>query len=132
MTPRNYWLDLFTGTTWEEFLNAGAEVSGFRQTRWKTVQQIKAGDCLLCYLTGVSRFVAALEVVGHPFRDQTPIWKDEDFPCRLPVKVLVRVTPETAIPITELRDQLTIFQNMKTNFSWSGHLRGSPAKWKPS
>jgi hypothetical protein len=27
---RTYWLDLFTGTTWEEFLAAGGEVSGFR------------------------------------------------------------------------------------------------------
>jgi hypothetical protein len=40
-------LDLFTGTTWEEFLAAGGEVSGFRERRWKTVQQMKPGDYLL-------------------------------------------------------------------------------------
>jgi hypothetical protein len=33
---RIYWLDLFTGTTWKEFLAAGGEVSGFRERRWKT------------------------------------------------------------------------------------------------
>ncbi len=27
---RTYWLDLFTGTTWEEFKKHGANVSGFR------------------------------------------------------------------------------------------------------
>jgi len=27
---RKYWLDLFTGTTWEEFLEHGAKISGFR------------------------------------------------------------------------------------------------------
>ena len=27
---RKYWLDLFTGTTWEEFLEHGAKVSGFK------------------------------------------------------------------------------------------------------
>jgi len=27
---RKYWLDLFTGKTWEEFLRNGADVSGFR------------------------------------------------------------------------------------------------------
>jgi hypothetical protein len=48
---RSYWLDLFTGTIWEEFLAAGGEVSGFRERRWKTVQQMKPGDYLLCYLT---------------------------------------------------------------------------------
>jgi hypothetical protein len=52
---RTYWLDLFTGTTWKEFLAAGGEVSGFRERRWKTVQQMKPGDYLLCYLTGISR-----------------------------------------------------------------------------
>jgi hypothetical protein len=41
-------LDLFTGTTWEEFLAAGGDVSGFRERRWKTVQQMKLGDYLLC------------------------------------------------------------------------------------
>jgi hypothetical protein len=25
----NYWLDLFTGTTWQEFRKAGATISGF-------------------------------------------------------------------------------------------------------
>ncbi len=27
----NYWLDLFTGTTWQEFRKAGANISGFRE-----------------------------------------------------------------------------------------------------
>jgi hypothetical protein len=45
---RNYWLDLFTGKTWDEFLAAGGEVSGFRERRWRTVQQIRSGDYLLC------------------------------------------------------------------------------------
>ena len=39
-----YWLDLFTGITWEEFRKAGSQVSGFLETRWTTVQKIKEGD----------------------------------------------------------------------------------------
>jgi hypothetical protein len=131
MSTRNYWLDLFTGTTWQEFLDSGGEISGFRSNRWRTVQKIKPGDYLLCYLTGVSRFIGVLEVTSEPFKDSTPIWKDEDFPSRLKVKIVVALTPETAVPIFELREQLSIFQNMKSPHSWSGHVRGSPAKWKP-
>lgn len=86
---RNYWLDLFTGTTWEGFQSAGGEVSGFRERRWKTVQRIKPGDYLLCYLTGVSRWIGVLEVTSEPFRDDTPIWSDEEFPCRVRVRPLV-------------------------------------------
>lgn len=35
----DYWLDLFTGQTWQEFLAAGGEVTGFRESRWPTVQR---------------------------------------------------------------------------------------------
>jgi len=56
MASRNYWLDLFTWTTWQEFLKAGGTVSGFRATRWGVTQKIKVGDFLLCYLIGVSRW----------------------------------------------------------------------------
>jgi predicted RNA-binding protein len=90
---RTYWVDLFTGTTWEEFLAAGGEVSGFRERRRKTVQQMKPGDYLLCYLTGISRWIAVLEVTSEPFRDTAPIWKDEDFPSRVRVRSVVTLTP---------------------------------------
>jgi len=132
MTSRTYWLDLFTGATWKEFLDAGGKVSGFRESRWATVQKIKPGDYLLCYLTGVSRFIGALEVASPPFKDTTPIWKDEDFPCRLKVKSVAALTPETAVPVLGLRERLTIFSGMKSPIAWTGHFRGSPAKWKAS
>ena len=132
ITNRTYWLDLFTGTTWQEFLDAGAETSGFREGRRKTVQRIRPGDYFLCYLTGVSRLIGALEVVSDPFCDDTPIWKDETFPWRFKVKIVVALKPETAVPITHLKDQLTIFQESDKPFAWTGYVRGSPSKWKAS
>src|SRR4028119_1337935 len=99
MIDRNYWLDLFTGTTWQEFLDNGGTVSGFRENRWKTAQQIKVGDYLLCYLTGVSRFIGVLEVTKSAYKDTTPIWKNDEFPVRLGVKVLIALTPETAVQV---------------------------------
>jgi predicted RNA-binding protein len=132
MAARSYWLDLFTWTTWKEFLESGGDVSGFRERRQKTVQKIKTGDYLLCYLTGVSRFIGILEVTSPFYRDNSPIWKDEDFPCRLKVKVVIKLEPETAVPVYQLKDQLTIFHNLKNPNAWTGHVRGSPAKWKSS
>jgi hypothetical protein len=128
---RSYWLDLFTGVTWEEFRLAGSSISGFRESRWKTVQKIAKGDYLLCYLTGVSRFIGILQVTSAPFKQQErDIWKDDDFPCRLRVTPIVELTPDTAIPVFELRDRLTCFQNLKSPHAWTGHFRSSPAKWK--
>lgn len=132
MSNRQYWLDLFTGATWQEFLDAGGEISGFRERRWKIVQHIKPGDYLLCYLTGVSRWIGVLEVVSSPFKDTNPIWEDEAFPCRVRVRRVVALTPETAVPVLDLQEHLTIFQHLKSPLAWTGHFRGSPTKWKPA
>jgi hypothetical protein len=127
---RTYWLDLFTGTTWEEFLRSGGTVSGFSEKRWTTLQKMKPGDYLLCYMTGISRWIGILEVTGKPYRDTTPIWKDAEFPSRVPVKILVALKPETGVPIFELRDKLSIFANLDNPNRWTGYFRGSPAPWK--
>lgn len=129
MAKRNYWLDLFTGVTWEEFKAAGAKVSGFRDSRWNTVQKIKPGDYLLCYLTGVSRFIGILEVKDQPYKDKSKIWKDEDFPCRLKVRVIAELMPETAVPVIELREKLSFFRNLTSPHAWTGHFRSSPVKF---
>ncbi len=81
MSTRSYWLSLFSGTTWQEFLAAGSEVTGFPERRWRTVQQIQPGDYLLCYLTGISRWIGVLEATSEPFLDTSQIWKDNSFPC---------------------------------------------------
>lgn len=132
MSEHTYWLDLFTGVTWQEFLDAGGKITGFRESRWPALQKIKSGDYLLCYLTGVSRFIGILEAASAPFKDTSVIWKDEAFPCRVKVKTIVVLTPETAIPVVDLRDSLSMFQEMKSPIAWTGHFRGSLAKWKSS
>ncbi len=130
MSDRNYWLNLFTGSTWQEFLDAGGDTSGFREKRWRMVQQIKVGDYLLCYLTGISRFVGILEVIKPAFKDSSPIWEGEDFPSRLGVKIHTALTPETAVPVRELSDKISFLNEMDTSRGWTGRFRGSPGRWK--
>lgn len=79
MRNPTYYLNLFTGTTWDEFLADGGKVTGFRKSRWSTVQKVEPGDQFLCYLTGVSRFVGLLEATSEGYRDETPIWTREFF-----------------------------------------------------
>lgn len=128
---RKYWLDLFTGETWEEFLANGANVSGFRKNREKTATKVQPGDYFICYLTGISRFVGVLEIQSNWYRDETPIWKRETFPIRFKVKIIMQLEPKTAVPVLALRDRLSIFNNIKPGQQWSGFFRGSPAQFKP-
>ncbi len=121
----NYWLDLFTGPTWDEFRTAGANVSGFLPRRRRAAGRIKAGDILLCYLTGVMRWVGALEVIG-PSRDQRHIWKDADFPVRLDVKPLVVLNPEHGVPMAELEGKVHFYKGPGDRGKFKAFVRMSP------
>lgn len=132
MGSRAYWLDLFTLETWQEFLNHGGEVSGFSEARWPTVQKMEPGDYLLCYLTGASRWIGVLEVVGEPFVSDEVIWSGAPYPSRLPVRVVIALPPEHGVPVLNMRQQLSVFQGLANPNQWSGPFRGSPAKWKPA
>jgi hypothetical protein len=124
-----YWLDLFTGTTWEEFRDYGANVSGFRKRMHNAVERIKAGDILLCYLTGVMRWVGALEVQGRS-RDRKTIWKFDEFPERLNVKSVVLLPPEHGVPMEELEGKADFFRSRDDRPGFNGFLRMSPNRFK--
>jgi hypothetical protein len=120
----NYWLDLFTGTTWREFRESGANVSGFRARQVKSAEQMKPGDIFLCYLTGVMRWVGALEIIG-PSDDKRNIWKEQDFPVRFNVKPLVLLEPENGIPMAQLEGRVKFFQSAKDRGKFRGFVRSS-------
>lgn len=123
-----YWLDLFTGTTWDEFQKAGANVSGFRPRMRNAAKSVQPGDILLCYLTGVMRWVGALEVIA-PSKDDRPIWKDVDFPVRFDVKPLVVLSPENGIPMSELEGRVDFFRNAQDRGKFRGFVRMSPNRF---
>ena len=125
----NYWLDLFTGKTWEEFLENGAKVTGFRLRRKKVSQTIHPGDFFICYITGISRFIGILKVKSEVYIDDTPLWEDEVFPVRFKVELVHKLEPKTAIPVMQLKDELSIFRNLKSPHAWTGFFRGSPVKF---
>ena len=127
---RTYWLDLFTVETWKEFQDHGSDVSGFSDKRWATVQRMKPGDFLLCYLTRVSRWVGLLEVTGEPFYDEEPIWSSSVYPSRVPVRAVLQLAPEYGVPVLNMREELTVFRDLDNPNRWQGPFRGSPNRWK--
>jgi hypothetical protein len=127
----NYWLDLFTGTTWAEFQKAGSKVSGFNLRMRKMAAQIEPGDILLCYLTGVMRWVGALRVIG-PSSDKSKIWKDAEFPVRLKVEPIVSLQPEHGVPLSDLEGQLAFYESNLDAGKFKGFLRQSPRRFSHS
>ena len=124
-----YWLNLFTGTTWHEFRSAGGVVTGFRARMRKNCARIQPGDILLCYVTGVMRWVGALRVVG-PSQDNRKIWKDSDFPVRLDVKTILALDPEHGVPMENLQGKVVFFENISYRPGFRGFLRMSPNRFQ--
>jgi hypothetical protein len=121
-----YWLNLFTGTTWDEFQRAGATVSGFREHTWNRAKEVKPGDIFLCYMVGVGM----LEVTSERFRDEERIFSEEPFPVRFRVKQLVALPAEHGVPMESLKGQLTFLPADLSSSKWSGHVRSSLTKYK--
>jgi Cdc6-like AAA superfamily ATPase len=125
----NYWLDIFTATTWKEFRDAGAHTSGFPQRRRNTVKKVQPGDIFLCYVTGVSRWVGALEVIG-PSSDDRTIWKDGIYPSRLEVRPLILLEPEDGVRLAELEGHVSFFEGPSDRPAYKFFLRSSPNLFK--
>lgn len=123
-----YWLNLYTWNTWQEFLKSGSNTTGFRESRWNSVKKIEPDDYLICYMTGISRYFAVQQVTSAPYKDETPIWNEAIFPCRVDVEVKLALQPIHAVPVKSLRNELSYFQNMKSPHSWTGSFRSSPTE----
>jgi predicted RNA-binding protein len=131
MSNPTYWLCLFNQTTWQEFCDAGAAAMGFPETRRNTVKRIKPGDYLLGYMTGVSKWMAVLEVTSEPYFDNnTKIWKQASFPCRVNVKVNDHLDAETGIPALSLSKKMRLFDNLKSPH-WGLLFRVAPRELHP-
>src|SRR5262245_20426910 len=99
-----YWLDLFTLHTWHRFREHGAVITGFRpKLRNAAFERVERGDCLLCYLAGLSRWCGALEVASEAFEDRTPIFDamNDPFTVRFEVIPSVVLDLDNAIPLQE-------------------------------
>ncbi len=124
-----YWLDLFTGRTWDEFRAAGAAITGFRQGSASVCKRIRPGDILVCYVTGVKRWVGGLEVVG-PSGDTSRIWTDDAFPVRFAVRPLVLLDAVYGVALDDLEGKVAFFAGGQHRGGYRGFFRSSPAKFE--
>ena len=129
---RNYWLCLFTGTSWAQFLSAEEKQVGFNKTQIKQAQKISKGDYLIAYLTKVSRFVAILEVTDEAVVSDEQKWTEGLFPVRIGAKVIKQLSIPYAIPMSAFLGTLSFLKTdeMPVSGVWSAHVRSSPRRWK--
>lgn len=121
----------FNGTTYEEFQRAGANVLGFRTgaQNQAAFSKIEPGDTIIGYITGVGRWVAVLDVIGHS-SSKTKIWQGDEFPLRLEVKARVLLKPEHGVPLDDLEGRVEFYADASMKGTFKGFLRRSPSRFQ--
>ena len=132
-----YYIDLFSPETYLAFSNSAREISGFRERHKSVAARIRPGDTLVCYVTGLSRWVGLLKVIDGPFIDHTPIFVPENDPfvVRFKVKAATWLDLEKAVPIHEgvIWKGLSFTRDLQEgSLAWTGKVRGSLAKLEDS
>lgn len=126
-----FWVSLFTITSWQEATAKETIFVGFNDNQKKLAKQIQVGDILLAYLTKVSRFVAILKVTQTAKSSEEHNWSEGLFPVRVQVEVLDQLPVEEAIPFRSLTGRLSFLQTAQDYKSsrWTIHIRSSPRRW---
>lgn len=126
-----FWVSLFTITSWQEATAKDTIFVGFNDNQKKLAKQIQVGDILLAYLTKVSRFVAILKVTQPAKSFEEHNWSEGLFPIRVQVEVLDQLPVEEAIPVPSLTGRLSFLQTTDDykNARWTVHIRSSPRRW---
>src|SRR4051812_14060445 len=105
----HYWLDLFNCSPWDEFCKGWFTLTPFRGVRLPICKKIQPGDIFLCYLTGVMRWVGALEVTRGPFEDHESNYLRE-FPIRFDVKPVVQLDATYGVPMSDLEGKVAFYR----------------------
>jgi predicted RNA-binding protein len=95
----------------------GFTMHGLKSTRRKMAANIKPGDRLIFYLTGIKRFAGIVRVTSEMFEDHTPIWSNakkpgEDYPYR------VRIAPELVLDEGSYVDAQPLAERMTYTQKW--------------
>lgn len=125
-----YYLHLFSPFTYDEFLSAKKYIPGFRPGLLSAAKKLQPGDILICYLTRVSRWVAALQVTGELYEDHLPRFATakDPFVLRVKAKPLVLLDPKYGIPVKEdfIWNNLSFTTGKsKEGSRWTGPFRSS-------
>jgi hypothetical protein len=126
-----YFTNLFTHKTWQEFKAQGGTISGQSEQRHSRCSKIQPGDRLLCYLVGASRWIGVLEVTSEPYLDfdeKNRIWKDNLWPSRIPVKIVLECEPEIAPDVKPEIYEYSVMTDIKQT-SWGTLFLGSLNQW---
>lgn len=102
----NYWIVVGSEENFNIAKERGFDLFGFKSTRRREVSEMKAGDKLVFYLTGIMRFGGVAEITSEYFEDHTKVFGSkkkpgEDYPFRVNVKADLLLDPDQYLDVKQ-------------------------------
>jgi len=106
-----YWIVVGSPQNFDIARRRGFDIFGFKSSRRREASEMKPGDKLVFYLTGVMKLAGIATVESSYFEDHTPVWRSEkkpgeDFPFRVRVKPDVILDEPAYLDVREIGPRL--------------------------
>lgn len=132
-----YWLTVGSRENFEISRARGFDVLGIKSTHRKKATQIRPGDRVLYYLTGLMVLAGSVTVRSAMVEDQTPIWtcssvkngQPEVYPYRFAiVPTLIPADEQGFLPVQAIREDLIYLQKWPAK-NWTLGFQGNLHQW---
>lgn len=107
---RNHWMLVSCAENFELSRSRGFDVAAMKSRHAKKAADVRPGDKVIFYLTGVMAFGGVAEVTGESYYSEEPIWGSrkvgESYPHRFPIAVEYAADPGKYLPAADLVEHM--------------------------
>ncbi len=106
----NYWIVVGSEENLRLAQQRGFDIFGFKSTRRREASQMRPGDKLIFYLTGIMKFGGIATVTSEYFEDRSPVFKakkaGETYPFRVGMEPDIVLEPSQYLDMKEIAPRL--------------------------
>lgn len=124
-----YWIVVGTAENFRIAIERGFDLFGFKSTRRRETSEMRPGDKLVFYLTGIKKFGGIATVTSEAFEDHTPVFKSakrpgEDYPFRVQTKADIVLDEDEWLDVPDFVPLLELTKKGQMK-SWSLAFQGN-------
>lgn len=129
--PPKYWILVSSVDNWQKTVDRNFSLQGMKSRHRKKADQMRPGDKLIYYVTGLKAFAGITTVTSTCFEDHEPIWMsgnakkaDEDCPLRVNIAVDLALDRAEFVPAEGLARQM-IYARKWPAANWTLAFQGN-------
>jgi hypothetical protein len=129
-----YWIIVSSLDNWHKTAEHGFTVQGMKSRHRKKAQQMRPGDKIIAYCTGVKAFAGITTITSEYFEDHTPIWvsgnkkkANEDYPFRVHIERDLALADDDLVPAEPLARQM-VYASKWPAANWTLAFQGNVHK----